>query len=137
MSMVISARVSVLTATFRPAKTAVLKEAMAEVTVYVPGGSALKRKFPEPSVLTVRVSSVSRLLMVTVAAGTTAPDASVIVPRTTPAPYCANKDVVNMHSATKSIRMDATPTKTKYGLGVYHNFFVAYHEFGMSEQYAP
>ena len=58
----------------------VLNPFAAKRTLYVPGGSSVKRYAPSPPVVAVRTWLVSVLVTVTVTFGTVAPDGSVTTP---------------------------------------------------------
>src|SRR5580658_10309718 len=70
-------------------------------TSYSPGKSAGALYKPSAFVAAARVAPVARLVMVIVASGTTAPDASVMVPEIVPVGSCAGAENV-AHKTTQT-----------------------------------
>src|SRR5687768_2388016 len=89
-----------------PSRLMVLKPGSANVTEYVPGGSATIRYWPVPSVVTTRTFSVSAgLVASTVTPGSTAADTS----RTTPAIVaCARAAAGTVRTAPQRTMVRAT-----------------------------
>src|SRR5947209_2670581 len=81
---------------------AFVNPAASTVIVYVPGFSAGRVYEPDSLVGVVYFRPVASSRIVTVALGTAAPDASVIVPVTVPRSRCANTILLRSNVATKT-----------------------------------
>src|SRR5579863_7502354 len=91
-------RVAVLPATTWTSDTTVRKPGRSTRTSYSPGKSAGALYKPSAFVTAVRATPVALLVMVMFASGTTAPDASVMVPEIIPVGSCAGAENVAHNS---------------------------------------